>query len=176
MSAVDSITAYADLANAVQTGDDVALALASGAAADSAAAPAAAEPEVDRAKHPSGIVPVLQNVVATVNLGCKLDLKAIALHARNAEYNPKVGAAPLGVRGGGHRAIRAGVGWGVGGVPRPAPALRAARPSADAMPRRLLGVASQLGCPGCCWAVRAAVALGSRAEHLSLPASGYGQL
>jgi len=34
----------------------------------------------------------LQNVVATVNLECKLDLKNIALHARNAEYNPKVGA------------------------------------------------------------------------------------
>lgn len=40
--------------------------------------------------HPSGIVPVLQNIVATVNLGCRLDLKEIALHARNAEYNPKV--------------------------------------------------------------------------------------
>ncbi len=53
----------------------------------------AAEPEtdmIDMAKHPSGIIPVLQNVVATVNLGCPLDLKEIALHARNAEYNPKV--------------------------------------------------------------------------------------
>jgi hypothetical protein len=29
--------------------------------------------------------------VSTVNLDCKLDLKAIALQARNAEYNPKVG-------------------------------------------------------------------------------------
>uniref|UniRef100_A0A803SYW8 Uncharacterized protein n=1 Tax=Anolis carolinensis TaxID=28377 RepID=A0A803SYW8_ANOCA len=38
----------------------------------------------------SGIVPQLQNIVATVNLACKLDLKNIALHARNAEYNPKV--------------------------------------------------------------------------------------
>lgn len=45
---------------------------------------------VDRTVHPSGIVPTLQNVVATVNLGCRLDLKEIALHARNAEYNPKV--------------------------------------------------------------------------------------
>ena len=45
---------------------------------------------IDRARHPSGIVPTLQNVVATVNLDCKLDLKNIALHARNAEYNPKV--------------------------------------------------------------------------------------
>lgn len=31
-----------------------------------------------------------RNVVATVNLECRLDLKTIALHARNAEYNPKV--------------------------------------------------------------------------------------
>lgn len=31
-----------------------------------------------------------RNIVSTVNLGCKLDLKKIALHARNAEYNPKV--------------------------------------------------------------------------------------
>jgi TATA-box binding protein (TBP) (component of TFIID and TFIIIB) len=38
----------------------------------------------------SGIVPTLQNIVATVNLDCRLDLKTIALHARNAEYNPKV--------------------------------------------------------------------------------------
>ncbi|RZC55326.1 hypothetical protein C5167_014187 [Papaver somniferum] len=45
---------------------------------------------VDLAKHPSGIVPTLQNIVSTVNLDCKLDLKAIALQARNAEYNPKV--------------------------------------------------------------------------------------
>ncbi|KAF4354523.1 hypothetical protein F8388_022245 [Cannabis sativa] len=44
---------------------------------------------VDLEKHPSGIVPTLQNIVSTVNLDCKLDLKAIALQARNAEYNPK---------------------------------------------------------------------------------------
>ncbi|KAK1263761.1 hypothetical protein QJS04_geneDACA009560 [Acorus gramineus] len=44
---------------------------------------------VDLSRHPSGIVPTLQNIVSTVNLGCKLDLKAIALQARNAEYNPK---------------------------------------------------------------------------------------
>jgi transcription initiation factor TFIID TATA-box-binding protein len=31
-------------------------------------------------------VPTLQNIVATVNLDCRLDLKTIALHARNAEY------------------------------------------------------------------------------------------
>ncbi|XP_074374832.1 TATA-box-binding protein 2-like [Apium graveolens] len=48
---------------------------------------------VDLSKHPSGIVPTLQNIVSTVNLDCKLDLKAIALQARNAEYNPKRFAA-----------------------------------------------------------------------------------
>ncbi|KAG8061977.1 hypothetical protein GUJ93_ZPchr0003g17920 [Zizania palustris] len=53
-----------------------------------AAALEGSEP-VDLAKHPSGIVPTLQNIVSTVNLDCKLDLKAIALQARNAEYNPK---------------------------------------------------------------------------------------
>lgn len=31
-----------------------------------------------------------RNIVSTVNLSCKLDLKQIALNARNAEYNPKV--------------------------------------------------------------------------------------
>lgn len=55
-----------------------------------AVVPVAAPDEVDRSKHPSGIVPQLQNVVATVDLGCRLELKDIALHARNAEYNPKV--------------------------------------------------------------------------------------
>lgn len=36
-------------------------------------------------------VVVYRNIVSTVNLACPLDLKAIALQARNAEYNPKVG-------------------------------------------------------------------------------------
>ncbi|KAF7278648.1 hypothetical protein GWI33_008164, partial [Rhynchophorus ferrugineus] len=36
-----------------------------------------------------GIEPQLQNIVSTVNLNCKLDLKKIVLHARNAEYNPQ---------------------------------------------------------------------------------------
>ena len=40
-----------------------------------------------------GLVPQLQNIVATVNLDCKLDLKKIALTAKNAEYNPKRFAA-----------------------------------------------------------------------------------
>ena len=35
--------------------------------------------------------------MATVNLDCKLDLKTIAFHARNVEYNPKV-INPRGVR------------------------------------------------------------------------------
>ncbi|XP_045460889.1 TATA-box-binding protein [Harmonia axyridis] len=42
-----------------------------------------------------GIVPQLQNIVSTVNLNCKLELKKIALHARNAEYNPKRFAAVI---------------------------------------------------------------------------------
>ncbi|KAL9225241.1 hypothetical protein vseg_001190 [Gypsophila vaccaria] len=50
---------------------------------------------VDMSKHPSGIVPMIQNIVSTVNLDCKLDLKSIALHARNAEYNPKRFAAVI---------------------------------------------------------------------------------
>lgn len=39
--------------------------------------------------------PTLQNIVATVNLGCQLELKKIALYARNAEYNPKRFAAVI---------------------------------------------------------------------------------
>jgi len=33
--------------------------------------------------------PVIHNVVATANLGCELNLKTIAMTARNAEYNPR---------------------------------------------------------------------------------------
>ncbi|XP_064279148.1 TATA box-binding protein-like 2 isoform X2 [Passer domesticus] len=47
------------------------------------------------ASESSGIVPQLQNIVSTVNLGCKLHLKNIALRARNAEYNPKRFAAVI---------------------------------------------------------------------------------
>eukprot|EP01117_Protostelium_nocturnum_P004766 TRINITY_DN1727_c0_g1_i4.p1 TRINITY_DN1727_c0_g1~~TRINITY_DN1727_c0_g1_i4.p1 ORF type:complete len:127 (-),score=38.75 TRINITY_DN1727_c0_g1_i4:106-486(-) len=50
---------------------------------------------IDTNKHPSGIVPALQNIVSTVNMGCKLDLKQIAMKARNAEYNPKRFAAVI---------------------------------------------------------------------------------
>jgi len=46
-----------------------------------------------------GIIPTLQNIVATMNLNCqcRLDLKTIALHARNlnAKYNPKRFAAVI---------------------------------------------------------------------------------
>lgn len=45
--------------------------------------------------HASGIIPIIQNVVATVNLMCKLDLKKIAQSAKNAEYNPKRFAAVI---------------------------------------------------------------------------------
>jgi transcription initiation factor TFIID TATA-box-binding protein len=40
-------------------------------------------------------VVVCRNIVSTVSLGCKLDLKTIALKARNAEYNPKRFAAVI---------------------------------------------------------------------------------
>ncbi|XP_052036984.1 TATA box-binding protein-like 2 isoform X2 [Apodemus sylvaticus] len=42
-----------------------------------------------------GIVPQLQNVVSTANLACKLDLRKIALNAKNTEYNPKRFAAVI---------------------------------------------------------------------------------
>lgn len=42
-----------------------------------------------------GTLPVRRNIVATVNLEVRLDLKTIALHARNAEYNPKRFAAVI---------------------------------------------------------------------------------
>ncbi|XP_010685515.1 TATA-box-binding protein 2-like [Beta vulgaris subsp. vulgaris] len=54
-----------------------------------------AEQGVDLSKHPSGFIPTLQNIVSTVNMDCKLDLKAIALQARNSEYNPKRFAAVI---------------------------------------------------------------------------------
>jgi transcription initiation factor TFIID TATA-box-binding protein len=44
---------------------------------------------IDHTEHSSGIIPTLQNIVSTVKLGCSLELKKIALQARNAEYNPR---------------------------------------------------------------------------------------
>ncbi|KAH8740791.1 TATA-binding protein [Cryptosporidium ryanae] len=35
------------------------------------------------------IVPEIQNIIASVHLKCELDLRLIAISARNAEYNPK---------------------------------------------------------------------------------------
>lgn len=66
----------------------------SGPSTPSAQVPATPAPLTLEQQHITaveGIVPTLQNIVATVNLDCRLDLKTIALHARNAEYNPKVG-------------------------------------------------------------------------------------
>ena len=57
---------------------------------DGGADPATADEDDPAYQGVSGIVPTLQNIVATVNLDCRLDLKTIALHARNAEFNPKV--------------------------------------------------------------------------------------
>jgi transcription initiation factor TFIID TATA-box-binding protein len=58
------------------------------------ATPAPMTPMTPASADP-GIVPQLQNIVSTVNLGCRLDLKTIALHARNAEFNPKRFAAVI---------------------------------------------------------------------------------
>jgi len=44
---------------------------------------------------PEGCAPKLQNIVSTLNLKCELDLREIALRARNAEYNPKRFAAVI---------------------------------------------------------------------------------
>mmetsp|Transcript_15159 Transcript_15159/g.22703 ORF Transcript_15159/g.22703 Transcript_15159/m.22703 type:complete len:254 (-) Transcript_15159:103-864(-) len=53
------------------------------------------EEEMLRLAPPVEDQPILQNIVSTVNLGCSLDLKTIALKARNAEYNPKRFAAVI---------------------------------------------------------------------------------
>merc|ERR1719225_1597046 len=59
------------------------------------ASPAPPSPATHQSATSSEIVPQLQNIVSTVNMGVKLDLKKIALHARNAEYNPKRFAAVI---------------------------------------------------------------------------------
>ncbi|KAI3448244.1 hypothetical protein Pfo_004909 [Paulownia fortunei] len=46
-------------------------------------------PNAELSEHPSRVAPIIQNIVSTVNLDCKLNLPAIALKALNAEYNPK---------------------------------------------------------------------------------------
>lgn len=47
------------------------------------------------AQNYGATMPVIHNVVATASLGCKLDLKQVALTARNAEYNPRRFAAVI---------------------------------------------------------------------------------
>merc|ERR1711973_631638 len=59
------------------------------------ASPAPPSPATHQSATSSEIVPQLQNIVSTVNMGVKLDLKKIAMHARNAEYNPKRFAAVI---------------------------------------------------------------------------------
>ncbi len=44
---------------------------------------------------PEGIEPKLQNIVSTANFKCALELREIALKAKNAEYNPKRFAAVI---------------------------------------------------------------------------------
>jgi transcription initiation factor TFIID TATA-box-binding protein len=45
--------------------------------------------------NPENIQPCLQNIVSTADLKCKLNLREIALRAKNAEYNPKRFAAVI---------------------------------------------------------------------------------
>jgi transcription initiation factor TFIID TATA-box-binding protein len=49
--------------------------------------------DIDRMLQEKGIVlkqgPTFSNIVAMANVGCQIDLKSIAIHLRNAEYNPK---------------------------------------------------------------------------------------
>uniref|UniRef100_T1JFL9 TATA-box-binding protein n=1 Tax=Strigamia maritima TaxID=126957 RepID=T1JFL9_STRMM len=42
-----------------------------------------------------GIIPQIVSVVSTANLGCKLDLKKIVRHAKDAQYDPKKFAAVI---------------------------------------------------------------------------------
>ncbi len=54
--------------------------------------------EIVPSRAPAGLKcdePKLENIVSTVNFDCELDLRKIALHARNAEYNPKRFAAVI---------------------------------------------------------------------------------
>lgn len=46
-------------------------------------------------EYPKEALPEIQNIVSTANLKCSLDLRKIALSARNAEYNPKRFAAVI---------------------------------------------------------------------------------
>lgn len=61
---------------------------AAAVAGDNNAATGAAAPIEDEDED-NQIAIHIQNIVATVNLGCQIDLEKIAQKARNAEYNPK---------------------------------------------------------------------------------------
>eukprot|EP00049_Salpingoeca_infusionum_P006388 m.106160 g.106160 ORF g.106160 m.106160 type:complete len:204 (-) comp13294_c0_seq3:289-900(-) len=54
-----------------------------------AVTPAAPAPTHTNPRLRTTATPRIVNLVATVHLGCTLDLKHIAVHARNAEYSPK---------------------------------------------------------------------------------------
>ena len=41
------------------------------------------------ADHAAAPTPIIQNIVSTVNLDCKLDLRSMALKTLNSEYNPR---------------------------------------------------------------------------------------
>ncbi|XP_042242472.1 TATA-box-binding protein-like [Homarus americanus] len=82
------------LSPAVGGGSQVGAAMFGSATGPSTPAGGPMTPMTPHSNDP-GIVPQLQNIVSTVNLNCKLDLKKIALHARNAEYNPKRFAAVI---------------------------------------------------------------------------------
>ncbi|KAH7823862.1 Transcription initiation factor TFIID TATA-box binding protein [Monocercomonoides exilis] len=45
--------------------------------------------DVDLSEHPSGIIPQIQNVVATAFLGSRVNLRTIASNVRNVEHNPR---------------------------------------------------------------------------------------
>lgn len=61
----------------------------SGAAAENGMAAAVDAATVTPVAPAFKVTPILQNIVATVNLGCPLDLKKITAAARNTEYNPQ---------------------------------------------------------------------------------------
>jgi transcription initiation factor TFIID TATA-box-binding protein len=54
-----------------------------------------ARPETKALKVPEQCQPRIQNVVGTVNLGCKLDLKEITWKGKATEYNPNRFAAVI---------------------------------------------------------------------------------
>ena len=68
---------------------------ADGQPATAPTSPIKASAETPRRVPTADVEVKLQNVVATVNLMCPLDLRHIAMRARNAEYNPKRFAAVI---------------------------------------------------------------------------------